>query len=499
MKKYLLIVVAGLSISAAHSQEISTVDAIRYSQQDFSGTSRFRAMGGAFGALGGDLSAISVNPAGSAVFVNNQFGATIGVYNTKTDSDYFGTSTSENDSSFDFGQAGAVFVFDTDADNTGWRKVTLAVTYENQLLDNTLFSAGTNPTNSVANYFLNFANMDGGVPLNQLENSFYEDFGFGGQQAYLGYQGYVINPTTGAPENTSYFSNIPTGGNYFHENIVESSGYNGKVTFNAATQYGDKFYFGLNLNSHFTDYRQVSSIFESNTNDPDAGLQRVRFTNELYTYGSGFSFGLGTIAKVTPEIRLGLSYESPTWFRLYDELSQSIRSVITDGTNEQDVVVNPGIINVYDGYRLQTPGKFTGSFAYVFGTKGLISVDYALKDYSNTKFGPNSDYRSLNNEMSNTLATTSEIRVGAEYRIKEFSLRGGYRYSQSPYENTRVMGDLNGISAGIGYNFGGTKLDLAYSYSQRDYQQAFLTSGLTDSANFSAVNNNVSLTLLFDL
>src|SRR5690606_36755769 len=131
--------------------------------------------------------------------------------------------------------------------------------YGNQLLDNTLFSAGTNSTKSLSNYFLNFANLDGGVPLNQLENSFYENFGFGGQQAFLGYQAYVINPVTAAPGNSSYVSNVPAGGNYYHENILESSGYNGKVTFNAATQYGDKFYFGLNLNSHFTDYRQVSS------------------------------------------------------------------------------------------------------------------------------------------------------------------------------------------------------------------------------------------------
>ena len=30
-------------------------------------------MGGAFGALGGDLSAININPAGSAVFNTNQY------------------------------------------------------------------------------------------------------------------------------------------------------------------------------------------------------------------------------------------------------------------------------------------------------------------------------------------------------------------------------------------------------------------------------------------
>jgi hypothetical protein len=41
-------------------------------------------MSGAFGALGGDLSSLNVNPAGSAVFSNNQMGLTLSNYNVKT-------------------------------------------------------------------------------------------------------------------------------------------------------------------------------------------------------------------------------------------------------------------------------------------------------------------------------------------------------------------------------------------------------------------------------
>ena len=41
---------------------------INYSTSDLNGTARFKSMSGAFGALGGDLSAITINPAGSAIF-----------------------------------------------------------------------------------------------------------------------------------------------------------------------------------------------------------------------------------------------------------------------------------------------------------------------------------------------------------------------------------------------------------------------------------------------
>jgi hypothetical protein len=56
----------------AQSQEIK--DALRYSQ-DITGTARFRAMSGIW-SLGGD-SAIGINPAGSAIFTNNQVGFTV--------------------------------------------------------------------------------------------------------------------------------------------------------------------------------------------------------------------------------------------------------------------------------------------------------------------------------------------------------------------------------------------------------------------------------------
>jgi len=78
-------------------------------------------------------------------------------------------------------------------------------------------------------------------------------------------------------------------------------------------------------------------------------------------------------------------------------------------------------------------------------------------------------------------------------------LRGGYRFEQSPYKNKTTIGDLTGYSAGLGYNFGSTKMDIAYSYAKRNSQQGFFSQGFTDGANINAINNTVSLTLLFEL
>ena len=44
-------------------------DARRYSRQSLEGSARYISMGGAFSALGGDISAITDNPAAAAVFI----------------------------------------------------------------------------------------------------------------------------------------------------------------------------------------------------------------------------------------------------------------------------------------------------------------------------------------------------------------------------------------------------------------------------------------------
>ena len=501
MKKTFFTLFVGLIFISSQAQDIS--DALRYSQDNLNGTARFRAMSGAFGALGGDLSSIGINPAGSVVFANNQVGFTLSNYNIKNNSNYFGKQTSENNNSFDLNQAGAVFIFENDDKESDWKKLALALNYDNTSnLNNSIFSSGTNTTNSIDNYFLSYAN---GIPLSTVNgNDFnYADLFFNEQQAFLGYQSFIINSTDETNlNNTQYISGVAPGGNYYQEYTLESTGYNGKLSFNASGQYTDKLSFGINLNSHFVDYRQFSSFFERNNNNTSTTdlVKRLRFNNDLYTYGNGFSFQLGTIYKPYKEVRFGIAYESPTWLTLNDEIRQDVSAVSSSSAGELSPdVVNPNLTVIFEPYKLQTPSKWTGSFAYVFGKKGLLSVDYAVKDFSSTTFKPKKDFTSTNTSLSNQLDYSTELRLGGEYKIKKLSFRGGYRFETSPYKDGKTIGDLTGYSAGFGYNFGSTKLDLAYSYAQRDYNKQFFSQGFTDSSKINSINNNISLTLLFEL
>lgn len=495
MKKIFILLLSSGLFTTVNAQETTPEDALRLSIENLTGTARFRAMSGAFGAVGGDLSAINQNPAGS-VFFNHNFGSVTGsVFNTKNRSTYFGTKTKDNDTTIDLNQAGAVFVFNDNSGQTDWKKIAIAFNYDNtNNYGNSTFAAGTNPNNSIGNYFLNIAQ---GIPLNVLTNYDFTQLNFYEQQAYLGYDTYLFEADNNTSNNTSYYTNIPLGGNYYQENAVATSGYNGKLITNFATTYKDFISFGMNLNFHFVDITKTSSVYESNTNplyNTGSTITELLFENQLSTLGSGFSFSLGTIFKANQFLRFGLSYESPTWYRLTDELTQGIatHSLNNQDGNEFPTSYQPTI--QFAPYKIQTPSKWTGSAAFLFNKKGLISIDVTSKDYSATRFKPKNDFRNLNTFMSSALDNTIEVRLGGEYKIKQFSVRGGYHFDQSPYKTDVTLGDLTGYSGGIGYNFGESKLDLAYNYEHRKMNQLFVTSGMTDSARVSQYKNNITLT-----
>ncbi len=504
--KYIFGILLFVLSTTTKAQTLS--DALLYADENLYGTARFSAMSGAFGALGGDFSSIHINPAGSAVFNNNQVAVTLSSLNTKNESSYFGSKVNSNNNSFDLNQAGGILVFNNYDEKSKWKKLALSVDYENMRnFDNSILSIGTNPSQSVADYFLSYANpgiYNSNIPLSTLASNYYEDLDIRGQQAYLGYNGYVINPDPSNPNNNTYVANVAPG-SFYQENSVETKGYNGKLAFNFSGQYTDKFYFGFNFNTHFTDLEKTSLFYEYNENSTTDGMRELFFKNYQRTYGNGYSFQLGAIAKLNNNLRVGLAYESPTWYRLNDEKRQLLATTGYNYGNPpvsglSDAYVDSDVLIVYPAYKLQTPSKWTGSLSYIFGKKGLISIDYCLKDYSNIQFRPNDSYfRPLNAAANQLLKTSGEFRLGGEYRHKLWSFRGGYRYEQSPYENKKTMGDLTGFSTGFGYNFGNTKLDVSYSYTQRKAQEAVFSQGFTAPQNLKSQFNNISVTLLFEL
>ena len=507
MKKYIIFAGALLLAPQLWSQELEPSEAIRFGSNQLNGSARYNAMSGSLGAIGGDPSAIQDNAAGSALFNYNNisFGANINSRNNSAL--YLNSKTDENKTTFDFSHFSAVFVIDG-KEESKIKNYNIGLLINNQTTyDNSYRIQGIN-NQSIGNYFLqhaNYGNNGSPVPLDLVQTRQNESIGdlydylnsvpngFPAQQAMLGYQGYIINDEA----NGSYSSNVAPG-TYYQDALVNTMGFNSKLTGNFAMNIDNKYYIGANLNVSFLDYNKSMSVFEENTASVTDGVGTILFDNNIYTYGSGFSFNIGGIAKVNENIRVGLNYESPTWYGLNDETQQRLQTYhYTNGTrNYSDV--NQNLITLFDKYRLKTPATFGGSLAYVFGKSGFINIDYKIKDYSTTKYSNDtSSFTELNNYYNNNLQASSEIRIGGEYRINQVSLRAGYRYVQSPYKETDIIGDVNAVSGGIGYSFGVARLDFGYSFTHQPFSASVISSGINDYANVKTKHNNFSLTYSF--
>ena len=507
MKLTIQLLIAILAIETAISQ--GAADGLIYSSEASSGTARFNALSGAFGALGGDLSALSINPAGSAIFLNSGMAFSLAANDTENSATYFNTETKSIDTDINLNQAGGVYVFN---DVTGSVKYTFAFNYQiEKNYNNELVVKGTG-NNSIGEFFLSQAQ---GIPLNllQLQNgeSISSLYGYLGinegttaQNAFLGYQGFIINPVDEDNNESSEYVSTISPGSFYQEYAYLTHGRKSKYTLNFGAQVNQNISLGANLNTHSLTYRRSTFLTETNSN-PGSLVNKVGFENNLLVQGYGISLQIGMIAKIEKNIRLGFSLQSPTWYDIYEETTQFLETGRVE--NGQTIVekINPRVVNIFENYRLCTPGKLTASAAYIFGGDGLISIDYTYKDYGSIRydsydsFSDDNYFDSANNSIENSFSGANSIRLGGEYRIKKYSLRGGIRYEDSPAKNNQSIGNLRGFSLGMGYNLGNYNLNISYVRSEQDRKQQLYSEGLTDSASIQTVTTNIAFTLGFIL
>ena len=503
-----------LAILVSESMIAQGIDeGIIFSSESQTGTARFNALSGAFGALGGDLSAINLNPAGSAVFLTSSAAFSIAGNDTFNRATYFNTKTKSVDTAINLNQAGGVFVFKNDSGNGNFKKFTIAFNYQiEENYNNELIIKGTG-NKSIGDFFLSKANgiplellqLQGNESISSLYNYLGENEGTTAQNAFLGYQGFVIDPVDGNNnQNRQYVSNISPGA-FYQEYAYRTQGTKNKYTINVGAQINNSISLGINLNTHSISYQRSTYLFESNAN-PGSLVNEVGFENNLSVRGSGLSAQLGMIAKIKNNFRVGFSLQSPTWYDIFEETTQLLETGRIESGQSIVERINPGVINVFEKYYLLIPGKVSASAAYIFGTNGLISFDYSFRNFGSIRFdsynygnsySDGSYFNTVNANVNKSLKGVNSLRLGGEYRINQLSLRGGLKYEESPYKNKSTIGDLNGFSLGLGYALGNYNMDISYIRSEQDRNQQLYSVGLTDSASISEVTSNITCTLGF--
>lgn len=514
MKK-IFISLALLACTQMNAQNLA--DVLRFSQTPLNGSARFTAMGGAFGAVGGDFSALEINPAGSAIFAFSEAGVTLNNYQLKNSAAYTNVSTDDKNQNLNIGQLGVVLLLN-ETTGGGWSKLAFGFTYNKSADYDRSFVARGNNFNGIDQYFLSNAEGRLLVDISRLDDESLQDayydistvngLGYSGVQALLGYEGYVVNPMPIAgeeppsdldPERVNrYSSNTAAGGNgYQHDYYHTSSGQTKKYTFNLSSSYNDRFFIGLNINSYDLRYSEVVDFYEQGYSS-SSGIQDLRFYNELTTAGSGGAFQLGMIYKISPKIRVGLTLDSPTYFRLNDRVGQFLETEVAFENEITSYLLDPNVDLILPEYRFISPGSIRGSFSYIIGERGLISVDYTEKNLSNTAFRAdefyfNEDLKSFNSLIENEFTPSTILQVGGEFRLTPFlSLRAGYIAEDATlvdFDNSRTV-----ISAGFGYSFGASTLDVSLQMQRFANQQPLFYTGLIDTVLLSSERNNLRIT-----
>ena len=475
-------------------------DAWRYSQNQPIGTARFTGMSGAFSSLGGDLSAVGLNPAGVTTFTTNRFSATFSFFNTKTETNYFNSNKLEYYNSFDdqilnFSQMGVVWVYQSD--KSDWNKLAIAVNYnKNANYGNYIRIFGINESgNSLVQYFVDRA---GGIPLKDLETVdgvdddyqwLGENYNFDAQQAYLGYQAFIINPVDDTNENNVDYTSNAQYDKLEHFNRIYSNGHKSAIDFALAGTYQNKLQLGLGVTAYNIDYEENNTITEDKYNT-NSDLQFIKMKNSLRVEGSGLSIKLGAIYKLTNNIKMSLAYHSPEWLEINEYLKQS---VYTERKNGETHNIAPDMENAFAPYRVLTPSKWIAGASVVVNKKGLLSVDYTYQNmaklhYKEIDNDADTTYFDLvNDEISETMQAVHKINVGGEMKLDQLSLRAGGFLSTSPVKADEDAYTTTGYSLGFGYNFGGFVVDASFLRSNTQYKQYLLN--IPNTANVDETNN----------
>ncbi len=461
MKKLIaLFLFLGISMTTL-SQSMGYTDlALLFSKDSHLGTARFNAMSGAFGALGGEISSLKMNPASAAIFNNSLLSASANSRKTTINTRYYSSQSATQEEYFNFSQAGAIFVYKTN-ENSDWSKVAFGFNYAIQNDYNDYFFASGN--SGVAT-FTEFPLENADVP---------------------------IQYSTAESQN---FTNTTSG---------DLAAY----TFAIAGIYQRDLHLGAAINTYDLRFSQRSTLREQN-NDGEGNLLNAKFYQENITSGTGFSFSAGAIYKATKKLRFGFSYQSPIWFtEILEETNITDNDgfygdteikVSTDPITYDNTVGNNFPVQGY-AYQLKTPSRTTTSIAYVFGNQGLISADYTLHGYKKIKLS-NGDFNTENQFFSNSLRNSYSLNLGSEWRFKALSLRGGYQYVQSPDTNAIASDNTKGYSFGAGYNFGNTKFDVSYQNKSRSEPYNFYPQYATvNAAELSLDRSLITATLTLNL
>jgi len=487
-----LLSLAAIVVATGQTYAQYSSDALRFSQTPFGSTARFKAIGAQTG-VGGDLSSVGGNPAGIGLFTRSEFSITPEFNSFISDAQYLGQRNLGRKDQMSLAHAAVVWNSTVTKPkgaplDKGWISFNFGLGYNRTKgYGNTVNFSGTNSKNSVADYYSELATDNYGapstLPAGSLERMAYDNYLIGYDAA-----GYYFPETD--------VNNIQT-------NNTDRTGSQSEINFTFGANYENKFYLGASVGLASINYQSFTNYKEEGYNVTERSNYNLSFDQNQITKGSGIHVKLGTIFRPTPNVRLGATFQSPTWYTIDDSYGEKLDTRYAKNVNGATQYTNDE--EIYDfSYRLRTPMKLSGGIGYFFENQGFISADVDFIDYSTINFLPSSGNAGggvtdeNNKAVLNDFKSTLNYRLGAEYKIESIMLRAGYGVQGNPYKNLADDAlNINTFSGGLGYRIKNIYLDLTYQNigSDSDVTPYTLNNGTGPIASLKNTRHNVFLTV----
>jgi len=470
----LLVLAAGMS---ARAQFVG--DAIVFSQENNGGTARFKAMGNAKTALGGDMSSITGNPAGLGFFGRSDISLTLNYNNAGNRASYLGNpNISRNKGRFGVDHAGMVFYFPTaGSGSAGWQNFNIGLSYENTntFVENLRYE-GINPDNTILSAYIDEGN-DGFLDDLWASKLIEED-----QVSSL----------------KTYFPVVRERGEKGQLSDVLNTGFNSRVAMAFGANYNNSFYIGGTLgltsfryehSSQFAEWgltKDRAAILAGNPNSKIADLNHddYEYVEANYdmthdylqeTEGSGVDLKLGMLFKPAVDWNIGLTIATPTWITVDDYTRRFVElDYFDENVPNWNKFFDTPNRETEDRYRIVTPWKFSAGLSKFFG-RGLLSADVEYVDYASIKLrtvgNTNPGQETVwDRGIGNAYQSVVNVRVGGELLFTNaLSGRAGFNYYGNPYRN--ADNEQYSGSLGLGIKLSGSAyIDLAVVHLVNTYK-----------------------------
>lgn len=520
---YKTLTLAAIGVSPLLGNAQAAVDLYNLSRPDMRGTARFMSMGGAFTALGGDLSSLNQNPAGIGIYRSSEVGFTLNLDFQSSKAEAQGLSSTDDQTKFsfnNFGYIGTIRLNSESCPTFSW-----GASYARVQSFDRVFRGGIRNLGgaSLSNYVAAMTNSEGWTPADMFPSNAPSNYNpYMDSQApwlsILSYQGYAINDTYDEDGNFTGFQGLmgdDTSGSASFQ--VREKGYVDEYSINFGGNIYNTVYWGIGFGITDINYTQ-QAFYEENLSDAYIaaeskaeegaydmvrGSADYRLTNYLNSNGTGFNVKLGVIVKPINELRIGFAVHTPTWYQMTDTywgaLGYDYRpgmGLDPDGVSvdyANGYLDNTGVaqtnygVSEYTDYNMRTPWRMMVGIAGVIGGQGILSMDYEYRGTNMQTSGVDGYvYEDVKADVKQYFKGTNIVRLGAEYRVTpQFSLRLGYSYEWTGVKQQAANDGLNiwtagtlpsymfdndtqYITAGLGYRYGGFYADLAYVNRRRE-------------------------------